>query len=382
MLVQNVIPMDLYNFTEIRHFLHQHPELSENETETTKFIASYLKSIGDFSLIFPKSEKGLIAIYTPKNYQKTIAIRCDIDAVPVNEINTMPYCSKYEGIAHKCGHDGHASLLLALAKLISDNPPVRYRIVLIFQPSEEIGKGAQMMIQLLEYNALEPDYIIGFHNLPGFPLHQIVIKERTFAAASVGLTIKLSGKQTHAAHPEEGINPANTVASLIQKFSNIYKSRYHNNFTQITPIGIHMGEKAFGTSAGYAELYFTLRTFSNHDMQVLKNELISITKKLCIESGLKLESEWEDEFPATVNNTAIPDSFFEIIENQNLSYIKLDQPFRWSEDFGVYLMRYPGIFFGIGSGIDCKPLHDPEYDFPDELINSIPLFLYQYLSDL
>ncbi len=374
--------MDLCNFTEIRHFLHQYPELSENETETTKFIASYLNSIGGFSLVFPKSKKGLIAVYTPNNYQKTIAIRCDIDAVPVNEMNSIPYCSKHEGIAHKCGHDGHTSLLLAFAKIISDNSPIRYRVVLIFQPSEEIGKGAQAMVKLLEYNALKPDYIIGFHNLPGFPLHQIVFNQDTFAAASVGLTIKLLGKQTHAAHPEEGINPANTVASLIQKFSNIHKSKHYSYFIQITPIGIRMGEKAFGTSAGYAELYFTLRTFSNHDMQVLKNELISIATKSCIESGLKLECEWEDEFPATINNTAIPDSFFEIIENQNLPYIELDQPFRWSEDFGIYLMHYPGIFFGIGSGVDCKPLHDPEYDFPDELIESIPQFLYQYISGL
>lgn len=355
----------------LRKYLHKYPELSKKEHETAKKIKEFLSTIPPDEIIHGIGGTGLAAIFHGKNPGKTIMIRGDIDALPIAETNNFEYASENQNVSHKCGHDGHTTILAGLSIVLNKKPIESGRVVLLFQPAEETGEGAAQVLSDSRFTELKPDYVFALHNLPGFDLNKVVIKEKHFAAASKGMIVKLFGKTSHAANPEHGISPALAVAEIIQQFNSLWQSKEKfKDFKLITLIHTRIGEVAFGTTPGYAEVMATLRSYRNDDMKLLTEKAVTIVEEISDKFGLSEKIEFLEEFPATVNNEFCVKTIREVCLENDLSIIEATETFRWSEDFGHFTGKYPGAMFGIGAGKKHPALHNPEYDFPDQIIST------------
>jgi amidohydrolase len=365
----------LQRIKKIRHQLHQNPELSGREVETAKFIAKYLREL-KLNVIENVGGNSLLTIIESGKAGKTILLRADFDALPIQEESLLPYCSRQQNVAHLCGHDGHTAILLGVAEMLSIQPLSSGKVILLFQAEEETGTGAEKVLLHPDFQKLQPEFTFALHNLPGFPLGSIIIKDEHFASASIGLIAKLLGKTSHAAHPERAISPAKALANLMLDFQNITQRNKFNFFSMLTVIHARLGEIAFGTTPGYAEIMATLRAYDNEDLQKMKEICQQLIKETCEKENLRYEISWAEEFIATVNDKKASEDVRKAASSLNYEMIELNEAFRWSEDFGYFTNEFKGALFGIGSGANHPQLHNPDYDFPDELLEiGVNMFL-------
>lgn len=353
---------------ELRKELHRHPELSGNESDTSKRIIDFAKQFNPDKIIPNLGGHGVAVIFNGEENGKTVLIRCDLDALPIQEENNFKYKSEVDGVAHKCGHDGHMAIVSGLIPLLSNQKLKKGRVVLLYQPAEETGQGASAVLNDDKFEKIKPDYVFALHNLPGFKKSEIVIKNNEFASASKGLIIKLKGKTSHAGEPERGISPSLAVAELIQMLTDLPENKKINDFSLVTIIHSRIGERAFGTTPGYGELMATLRSYKNEDMEILTNLAKELIEKVATKHKLKYEIEWVEEFPSTFNNVDCVELIKNSANDNDFSITQIENPFRWSEDFGHFTQKFEGALFGLGSGLEQPQLHNPDYDFPDEII--------------
>ena len=333
--------MNLENLIKLRKELHQNAELSGKEEKTSRIIYEQLLKFKPDHIITNIGGYGIVAIFDSNIPGSAIAIRADFDALPIQETNKFDHKSETLGVSHKCGHDGHTAILLGLAEILGNSKPVKGKVILIFQPEEETGSGAKKFIADPKFMDLNIDYVFAFHNLPGFPLKSIIIKEYTFSSASKGLIIKLQGKTSHAAYPEDGISPDIAVCEIISEFNKLSNNeKIFGEFSIITIIYIKVGEIAFGTAAGDAEVMATLRSYSNTDMQLLCDNCQQIIDRISKKEKLEYSIEWTEEFPATNNDNDAVRILSKTCTNNNNKTIQLEEPFRWSEDFAHFTNKY------------------------------------------
>ena len=358
----------MIDYKEIRHQLHEHPQTAGNERFAHDTIIRHLQQLHPDKVYTNVGGWGVIAVWGKNPQAPTVAFRADTDALP---------------IGHRCGHDGHTTILLRLAELVDGHVCCNivatrkssHNILLLWQPAEETGTGSQAVLDsgiLQQYNIVR---FYGLHNLPGYPLDTVVLCPKTFAAASTGVIYHLDGRETHASTPELGLNPGLAVSEIIGRF-NAFNGQ-PGPFRQSTLICVRVGEPAFGTSAGHADVMFTLRAFTNDAMQRLLADANAAVDEIATRHGLKVSRMLQEPFHATENT---PDCVEEIRkaceaptpqDNSQFSILDFqfqDQPNRWSEDFAEYLLHYKGAMFGIGSGEHQPELHHPSYEFPDALI--------------
>ncbi len=359
---------------KIRRYLHQHPELSEKETLTADFIEKQILPLNPDSHL--RSGLSRIFIFDSEKPGQTIAFRAELDALPIEEKNQLVYASKHKGVSHVCGHDGHMSILIGLVKRIAKNPPEKGKVVFVFQSAEETGQGAKKLMQDQAFLDLNIDAIFALHNVPGYELGQVLIKEGSFASASRGMVLKLEGKTSHAAEPEKGINPALAVSQITQELHQLSKTRgLYKKDTLLTFIYIRMGEVAFGTSAGEAEMGFTLRANENEDIEHLIKWSKEIISDIAHEHQLKYQIEFTEVFPTTSNSSSSYNRIKQAAEKLHFNIFELNKAMKWSEDFGYYHPQIETGFFGLGSGIHHAELHHPDFDFPDDLtLRGVDLF--------
>lgn len=354
---------------KLRKELHAFPELSFEELNTRSKLKKLIQTFHP-SEITDIGKTGFYVVFNSKKPGRTVLIRCELDALPITEINTFEYTSQNQGIAHLCGHDGHMAILVGVAEQLSFSPPDSGKVILIFQPAEEIGAGAKNILDDPLFSAIKPDVCFSLHNVPGFEKGSILCKTGTFTPSVISIIIELEGKTAHAAQPETGINPSSSIAEIIQFGQGL--TNYENtaeNFCIVTPIYTSIGSKAYGTSAGNGETHFTIRTLSNLKTQATIKQLQSFCQKIAVKDRLKLSISYTEEFKANENDA---DAVFQIekaAKKLGYQYQELNQPFPWGEDFGLFTTRYPGAMFGLGAGKSTPDLHNPDYDFPDELIN-------------
>lgn len=347
---------------ELRALLHTLPEPSMHETKTKNTLIAFLKEETTLSV----TDRGswFYAYRQGTENAETVAFRADFDAV-----------TGEDGISrHLCGHDGHAACLAAFGKWISDVPPEK-NVFLLFQPGEESGEGAAVCSALLKTEHI--DRIFGFHNIPGAPVGQILLRHGTFACASVGLQIRFTGSPAHAAYPEYGVNPAEAIASLILAVSETLREP-HRGIVLSTVIGIDAGSDKFGVSASEGVLRLTVRAEHSDEFASLLAFIRQNAAALAAKHGLAVSISETDAFPATENDDACLSMVSEAAARAGLDTASPAVPFRWSEDFGRYLQIIPGAFFGVGSGEACPALHTADYRFPDAVIPYV-LRLYRAL---
>lgn len=354
---------------ELRHELHAIAELSGQEKKTAQKIGSFLKTTNPDELITEVGGTGILARYAGEKSGPKILIRCELDALPIPEDNTLDYISRNKNTGHKCGHDGHMAIVCGLAKRMGNSTIEKGEVLLLFQPAEETGEGAQSVLNDDKFQGVKPDYVFALHNLPGYEKHQIVVKQGTFAAASIGLIIRLKGEVSHSAHPEEGKSPALAISHLIQDVSALPQFYVPlDKAAKATVIHAKLGEQAFGTSPGYAEVMATLRTCEDETLEGLKQKAIQVAKGISRTFELGLETEWAESFPATQNDAEAVRIIKEVARSNSFDLAEKKESFSWSEDFGHFTKAYRGAMFGLGAGKDHPVLHASNYDFPDDII--------------
>ena len=358
-----------------RKLLHKYPELSGEENSTAKKILQYLNKTNPDKVIKNLGGEGLAFVYNNNSQGETIMFRCDMDALPIEETNSFEHKSVNKGISHKCGHDGHMAILARLAEKISTSHDSNKRVVLLFQPAEETGQGAEKIINDPAFKYIEPDHIFGFHNIPGYKKQHIEIKENTFAAASCGMEISFYGKTAHAAQPQDGVNPVFAIANIINDINDIQQKDF-TDFILTTITHLKVGKYSFGTSAGKGILCITLRSYRNDDMNLLIKKIKEIIKLHTKKQGINTDIKYHETFLATENNSLCNAIVEKAAKINGFSINKSKIPFKWSEDFSIYTKEYKGCMFGIGAGINHSQLHTPDYDFPDDIIESSAELLF------
>jgi len=355
----------------LRRKLHAEPELSWDEHRTSERIKGFLSCFSPDGLITGIAGTGLAAVFGKGIEGPTVMIRSELDALPIGEANSFDYRSASEGVSHMCGHDGHMSMVAGLAPFLSSSRPEKGRVVLLFQPAEETGEGAARVISDDRFNLIKPDFVFSLHNLPGFDLNEIVISYDNFASASKGMVVNLTGRTSHAAEPSRGISPALAMSDIVRELTLISDNTGgYSDFILSTVVYAKLGEVALGTSPGEAEVIATLRAFRDRDMNKLAESASAKVKRISADSKLRVGIDWMQEFPSTVNDRECSGLVAETAEDNGFATHLIEEPFRWSEDFGHFTRVCPGALFGIGSGKDHASLHNPDYDFPEEIIET------------
>ncbi|MBI1183096.1 amidohydrolase [bacterium] len=360
----------LNQLQQLRRHLHQHPELSLQEAKTQQWVKEFLQKHAAPHQLKEVGNTGLAAIYGGHEKGERILLRCDLDALPIAEVNEFEHKSVNQGVGHKCGHDGHATILCGVAMHLAKNPPAKGQVVLLFQPAEEIGEGAKAVLADKQFDQIKPDRVFALHNIPGYPMHSVVYRYGAFTASVVSLVLKITGKTAHAAEPENGINPSYFMAELLSESKKLMHTDLESDdFALCTPThGMFGDDFAYGTAAGYGELRLTIRTWTNEKMNLLMKQLLEKVAMLTEKHKVRVQHEWTQEFRANQNDAACVETILASAKNCGSNCIKRETPFKWGEDFGLFTEKFPGAMFGLGSGENCPALHNPDYDFPDELI--------------
>ncbi len=379
---------------DIRKKLHSLAEIAHDEKETADFVVNQLREVGVSDIRGGIGGYGLVATTGGDKDGPSVLFRAELDALPIDETIDVPYASKKEGVSHKCGHDGHMAILIGLARELQERPVRNGKVHFLFQPAEETGEGATRMLEDDLLSNYKPDFIFALHNLPGYPLHTVLLRDDVFAAGSSGLIVRLKGQAAHAAHPEYARSPASAVAGLIQEWQSLPQSVIpFDRAGLLTVIHARIGEQDFGTTPGYAELMATIRAHEPDDLDKLGERAVALAETAASRWGLKIDYEWTEVFQPTRND---PDAVALVekvakklhgrggdkVKNSGKAQkgdkssrpvheiIRLKQPFSWSEDFGRFTEKCPGALFGLGSGSDHPQMHDSRYDFPDELLET------------
>jgi amidohydrolase len=338
----------------LRVELHTLAERSGKEKRTKARLMEFLRE--NTSLRIEDEGQWFCAIHEEPGAAETIAFRADMDALPFKD-----------GAAHLCGHDGHCAALAGFG-LLHENRSLGKNIVLIFQHAEETGEGGKICCQaLLKYQV---SCVYAFHNIPGWEEGTILLRRGTFACASRGMTLSFWGAPSHAAYPENGRNPGFAAARFISRLPALASPGDYDGLTVATLIGARIGEKAFGSAAGHAEVWLTLRAWREEDMHGL---IASIRE--AARDKIETELSFCEIFPATVNDDATLAKLESTCRKAGLTCIEVPEPFRWSEDFGYYGTAAKAVIVGIGAGLNGSQLHAQDYEFNDNILETaITLF--------
>jgi amidohydrolase len=353
-----------------RQLLHAHPEVSGKEFETQRYISDWIDAnCSGFRLKKAIANTGLLVQFTSNQKGPQVLLRADIDALPIEEQTSIEYQSKNKGVAHLCGHDGHTAILLGVALWLSQHSAEIGNVLLLFQPAEETGEGAESVVADGLFSEFEIDYVFALHNLPGFPLGAVVYKDGPFTAGVRSLIIRFVGKTAHAAEPEKATSPEQSILKLLQFAKGLSQvNPEKDDFFLTTTTYVKLGEVAHGTTPGVGEVHLTLRAFSPIVMAEKEQLILGMLENLQAEEGLEINCQKTEVFEACLNDPRAGSMIRRHREKHNKSIQELQTPFKWGEDFGLFTQQVPGAYFGIGAGLQQPALHRPEFDFPDALI--------------
>tara|TARA_B110000305_G_scaffold237233_1_gene300089 strand:+ start:43 stop:1179 length:1137 start_codon:yes stop_codon:yes gene_type:complete len=355
----------------LRKELHRNPELSSFEYGTAKRIRRFIEKHNPTDILENIGGTGLVAIYKYQKKGKSITIRCELDALPIQEENEFKHQSKKEGISHKCGHDGHMAIVSGLIFWLKNQSFNSGEIILLFQPAEENGKGANRVLKDERFKSLKTDYVFALHNIPKEPLNGIILIDKRFSAEVQSFIVSVKGKKSHASEPENGINPALGLSNIITTLSKLEVVKPEDkNFTLMTPVHINMGQIAYGISPANGELHYTIRTWNRKNMSALRVQINEIIQQVCQIHKLQYEIVWLEYFPAAANDIESNNFIEKAAKENNYKISERPYPFKFGEDFGWFSREYKTAMFGLGAGLDTPALHNADYDFPDEIIET------------
>ncbi len=363
----------MHHLTTLRQALHAHPELSGFEHDTHDRIVAHLReNAPGIDIAERVGGTGLLAIVAPETYTRTIIYRADTDALPISEETGAEYASSVPGIMHACGHDGHTAIACGIVERFAAEPIPDTRLIVVFQPAEEIGTGAPAILSDPRFTELitdpESTPALAIHNLPGFPLGQLAIRTGPMCPASIGLRLVLTGIGGHSSQPLLARSPLPAAASLVQWLIELPKRMDRAN-TLLTVTHLSAGiDSNFGITPDQAIMCATLRAMNSEHLNALLKHTMQLATRLAEDNGLTLEHTTHEHFTATINDDDLAQRVLEIANAHDFDSIVLDNPMPWSEDFGLFGEHFPSMLIGIGAGQAQPHLHANNYDFPDQLL--------------
>lgn len=359
----------LEDLTALRRELHRNPEVSGEESWTAARIADELTHCRPNHLMTGIGGHGVVAIWDSGIPGPSVMIRSELDGLPIIDKAPVEWRSAIEGRGHLCGHDGHMAILAGLARRLRDRPVRQGRAILLFQPAEENGAGAAAMLADPRFAGIRPDMAFALHNLPGMEKGAVAIRPGPMCYASEGLSIRLTGRTSHASQPEAGLSPAAAMCELVDALPRLPATLGHPaGQSVVTLVHARLGEEAFGIAPGEARVMATLRAIDDGKQDALMRAARDVAHAAAARHGLEIALETADGFAANVNDAAATARVESAFASLGLPVMPLDGPFRWSEDFGRFGQACPTAMFVLGAGDNHPPLHAPDYDFPDAII--------------
>jgi amidohydrolase len=351
-----------------RHQLHSIPEIAFQEHKTADFVEQKLKNFG--LKMYPRmAGTGVIASLSAGENKKAIALRADLDALPIIEKNNMHYCSTHKGMMHACGHDGHTSMLLGAAFYLSQHKNFNGTVYFVFQPAEENEGGGRKLVEEGFFKKFQIDAIYGMHNWPDLEVGKFAIRSGPVMAAYDVFDITINGKGGHAAAPHKTIDPIVISGAIIIALQNIISRQINPLDSAVISITKIRAGDSYNVIPETAFLSGTVRTFHPHIQKNIIKQLKHIVKSICKTYGATAEVEYQKRYPATINNIVETENAIsaasEVVGDNNI--IKNSPPSLGSEDFSFLLNECKGCYISIGNGSSAS-LHNSYYDFNDDIL--------------
>ncbi|NWG74752.1 MAG: amidohydrolase [Rubrivivax sp.] len=380
-LIESILA-DAAAITAIRRDIHAHPELCFEERRTADVIAQALTDWG-IPIHRGLGTTGVVGIVKNGTSDRAVGLRADIDALPMTEHNTFAHASRHPGKMHACGHDGHTAMLLAAARHLARHRNFDGTVYLIFQPAEEGGGGAREMIKDGLFERFPMEAVFGMHNWPGMKAGQFAVCDGPAMASSNEFRITITGKGAHAALPHNGIDPVPVACQMVQAFQTIVtRNKKPTDAAVISVTMIHAGE-ATNVVPDRCEIQGTVRTFTLEVLDLIERRMKEIAEHTCAAFGAECRFEFRRNYPPTINHEAEAEFVRGVMRDVVGAENTLEfEPTMGAEDFSYFLLEKPGAYFVIGNGDGAHreaysdhlhglgpcTLHNPHYDFNDELI--------------
>lgn len=373
-------PSKIEHWVKTRRDIHAHPELRYEENRTAEIVANRLREL-DYQVETGIGKTGVVGVlHGTLGAGKSIGLRADMDALPIQERNEFPHASRHPGKMHACGHDGHVAMLLGAAQEFSENRNFAGSVVLIFQPAEEGGAGAQRMIEDGLFDRYPVDAVFAMHNWPGLKEGEFAAHTGAVMASSNEFAIEIQAKGAHAAMPDLGIDPVVIAAQLIQAFQTIVSRSCKPVEPAVLSVTQVQAGEAINVIPDKATLQGTVRTFSIETLDLIEHQMRKLSTELCAAFGAKAQMTFERKYPPTINTpemAALAKAALETLPETESVHGNL-QPTMGAEDFAFMLLHKPGAYLWIGNGegghrthghgIGPCTLHNPSYDFNDRIL--------------
>jgi amidohydrolase len=372
------ILIDTTPVSALRRDIHAHPELGFQEQRTSHLIATTLTEWG-IPVHRGLGKTGVVGIVRNGSSDRSVGLRADIDALPITEHNTFAHASVHPGRMHACGHDGHTAMLLAAARHLSKYRNFDGTVYLIFQPAEEGGGGAREMIRDGLFDRFPMEAIFGAHNWPGLPIGQFALKSGPVFASTNDFKITIRGRGSHAAMPHNGVDPVPVACQMVQAFQTIItRNKRPIDAGVISVTMIHAGE-ATNVVPDSCEIQGTVRTFTLEVLDLIERRMRQIAEATCQAFEAACEWSFRRNYPPTINHVSETQFARELLSNLVGAHnVQEFEPTMGAEDFSYFLLERPGCYFLIGNGDGSHRLgghgsgpcmlHNPSYDFNDDLI--------------
>ncbi len=360
--------------TGTRRHIHQHPELSFQEAGTAALVAQHLEDWG-WTVTRHVGGHGVVGTLTAGSGSKAIALRADMDALPIAEANGTPWASGNPGVMHACGHDGHTTMLLGAARALAESKDFSGTVHVVFQPAEEDGapSGAQCMINDGLFERFPCDAIFGLHNTPGVPAGTFGFASGPFMSAADRCDITIHGKGGHAARPHQAVDPILIAGSLVVALQSVVARNIDPRQTAVVTIGsLHAGH-ANNVIPDSATMALSIRSFDAGVRETLEQRIRSLVTAHVQGYGGTVTIDYKRGYPVVVNTEA-ETAFARQVAEELVGPEQVIAPFppvTGSEDFAYYLLHKPGCFLRLGNGVDGAhgtSLHNPKYDFNDDIL--------------
>jgi hippurate hydrolase len=359
---------------EVRRDIHAHPELAFEESRTSSLVAEHLKKWGIETHV-GLAKTGVVGVINgKKNSGKSIALRADMDCLPMHEQNSFDHKSKSEGRMHACGHDGHTTMLLGAARYLAETRNFDGTAYLIFQPAEEGGGGGEVMVKEGLFERFPANEVYALHNWPGLPPGQMAVRAGPVMAATDEVQITLRGRGGHGAMPHLVVDPVVAAAQVISALQTI-ASRNVNPVDAVVVSICSMQTSqlgAFNVIPDFVRLVGTVRTFRHDTRDLAEQRVKQICSKIAEALGASAEIDYRRGYPATINSAR--EAQFAARVGERLfgrgNVFTEHEPTMGGEDFSYMLQARPGayVFLGQGGAAGGCFLHNPNYDFNDEVI--------------
>ncbi len=363
----------------IRRDIHAHPELCFDEHRTAAVVAAKLEAWG-IPMLRGLADTGVVGIIKRGNSERAIGLRADMDALPMQELNQFAHTSQHAGKMHACGHDGHTAMLLGAARYLSQHQNFDGTVYLIFQPAEEGGGGARRMIEEGLFQRCPMDAVFGMHNWPGLAAGSFAVRPGGMMASSNEFEVTVRGKGAHAAQPQKGIDPVMIAVQIAQSWQTIVS----RNVNPLEPAVLSLTQIHSGSATNVipddASLIGTVRTFSTDVLDLIERRMEVIARSTAAAFDAEVDFVFKRNYPPLINHEKetqfVTQVLRDLVGSENLD--EQVEPTMGAEDFAFMLQHKPGCYVFIGNGEGAHRhaghglgpcnLHNPSYDFNDDLL--------------